>query len=340
LENKKANCISVLSDIKQRFINKMDNEARCRPLSWSEARRRLRTCLELYLKEKPSQRHDYPIAVTTIKQTWWIELLRWWVQHDFDVYFGSLPLAMGLLAINCVAYFNRSISIGSGLLRPSANLSVYAVQVAAGTLLLTGSIISLILLQRRRYLSMNDADSVKHREIEKYLRCIDSICTKSKSQEEGGTTGSTKQNEAEGLDTPLDVIGTALKGSYPVCRLQKNTQGVYFAAWTRLPSLLLVHDDLIALQVGDIAPARCISVDAIKSTTPSPLVTLLPGQAITLGCIRQDVTGVLNALPRGRTTLFEGSNDILTVCNKMQLFRIQDAPLNEFLRRQVGKCDF
>jgi hypothetical protein len=304
------------------------DEPRCRPLSWREARRRLRTCLELYVKEHPMKRREY-VVISRPTPPWHVAFLSWWIRYDLDVYFGAIPFSTGLLAIGCVGLSSRSEGVGQGALRPTADVSIYAAQAIAGGLLLGGALIGLAVVCRRRYLDANDGETAKRREIANYLRSIDAEEAKTADE-----VDSSQKVGRTGLDSPMNAIGTALNDVYPVYRSVKDKGGGYRAAWSRLPSLLLVQDDIVALQIGDIAPARCVSIDGPSN---GPAVTLSPEQRITLGSVRKDVALVLGSLPRGRTTLAADSDDVLTLCNRMRVFRVLESPLHDFLRRRPGK---
>ena len=52
---------------------------------------------------------------------------------------------------------------------------------------------------------------------------------------------------------PIEISGTSLTDIYPVYRVSEDGDG----AWLKLPSLLLVKGDFIALQLGDTAPGNC-----------------------------------------------------------------------------------
>jgi hypothetical protein len=97
------------------------------------------------------------------------------------------------------------------------------------------------------------------------------------------------------------------------------------ASWSRVPSLLLVQGDYIALQVGDTAPADCVLVDNVEEP-----VRFCVGDRVT------SFHGIVSELPLGRTTLPVNSDNLLLLCNGMRVFVVTETPLVRFLRKPAG----
>jgi hypothetical protein len=331
-----------------------DNNPQGRPLSWSEARARLRELLEKYLSEPSlicrkvnnvnvqagvSATHETTAAAaattsttTTAEKTF----LSWWILGDLDLYAGSLPLSIALFILACVSLHERKDPGHSHLgLHPAAKLSIYRGELAASVFLMVGSIVSLWMVRRRRFLCNNDGENAKRREILRFLRTVASDKQSGGDKENAGHTGAAAAMAGFGdsVSMGVAVAGTALTDIYPVYR-QSGSGDNAVASWARIPSLLLVAGDYIALQVGDIAPASCAIVDPSSSNKVS---TIASGDRIELSSFGNTLASVMNQLPRGRSTLPMDSDHLLTICNKMRVFRVQKAPLDDFIHRSQGK---
>jgi hypothetical protein len=204
---------------------------------------------------------------------------------------------------------------------PLAHVYVYKSQVAASLLLLCGSLLSIWVVHRRRYLCLNDSDSAKRRQISKFLKALDA--------EEGIAFRATPSGEE--LEQVVNLSGTAQTDIYPVYRKIKKTDSFNetTASWSRIPSLLLVRDDYIALQIGDLVPANCVAVDG-------KLLTIHAGDRLSCASFGVTADQIVDKLPKGRTTLQDNSEFLLTHCNKLEIFRVTDAPIEEFIRRPPG----
>jgi hypothetical protein len=323
-----------------------DNNPQGRPLSWSEARARLRELLEKYLSEPSlssrklnanvqaffSATETTPAAATKTTATATAEkpFLSWWILGDLDLYAGSLPLSIALFVLACISLNERRDGHGHLGLQPAAKLAIYRGELAASVLLVAGSIVSLWMVRRRRFLCNNDGENAKRREILRFLRTVAS--DKNSDKDSAGNTATSAMGFG---DAGVSVAGTALTDIYPVYR-QSGSGDDALASWARVPSLLLVAGDYIALQVGDIAPASCAMVDPSSLTKVS---TIASGDRIELSSFGNTLGGVMNQLPRGRSTLPMDSDHLLTLCNKMRVFRVQKAPLDDFIHRSQGKYD-
>jgi hypothetical protein len=326
-----------------------DNNPQGRPLSWSEARARLRELLEKYLSEPSLSSRKLNVSVqagisatetaaaTTTNATATTStekpFLSWWILGDLDLYAGSLPLSIALFVLACISLNERRDGHGHLGLQPAAKLAIYRGELAASVLLVAGSIVSLWMVRRRRFLCNNDGENAKRREILRFLRTV--AKDKSGDKESAGNGAASAMGFGDAMSMGVSVAGTALTDIYPVYR-QSGSGDDALASWARIPSLLLVAGDYIALQVGDIAPASCAIVDPSSLTKVS---TIASGDRIELSSFGNTLGGVMNQLPRGRTTLPMDSDHLLTLCNKMRVFRVQKAPLDDFIHRSQGKYD-
>lgn len=287
------------------------------PLSWKEARSRLRKLLEEYVENPPPPRRarDEPSPSTGNES-----LLVKWIANDLDLYFGSLACSVGLLTLSAFSFLRKLGDKDDSALKPSASESVYRSQLAACILLVLGSFASLWMVRRRAYLSLNDTDSSQQREILRFLRAL------------GKCEENERDNPSDGSES-VQLSGTALNDIYPVYRRSCRNANKLQESWTRIPSLLLVDGDYIALQVGDIAPACCVMVIGDKLSS----VKTSTGERITLELLGETSDQVLRNLPKGRSSLSSDSEHVLTLCNRKRIFWILDAPLKDFIYRPAGK---
>jgi hypothetical protein len=291
-----------------------------KPLSWPEARLRLRQVLEAYLDEASSSSsscsqqpstNSSDITTTTDRTQKVCNRAQWAIDHNLDFYAGSLPLSIALLALSIIYQFN----------------------VAACVLLVLGSVVNFWLFRRSTYLRSHDTEMRKKREVLKFLKSV-----KAMESEFGITTG---QMDMTLRDMP-QLSGTALTDIYPVFRkLNGKISGTnmsssstsfsssFPAYWTRLPSLLLVQGDFIALQIGDMVPTKCCLVEY-------PSFQVMAGERLTLESLGEIQADIVAELPRGKTTLPADSEHLLLFANKMQIFQVIDTPLGEFIKRPAA----
>ena len=247
--------------------------------------------------------------------------IAWCLANNVDLHAGSVFVSIGLLLLASISLAAvKNDEEDSSKLNPNAGSKVYQGQSAASVILIVASIGSIWIVRRSTFLRANDSESAKKREIAKFLVQIREI--EQEINETTGLWGSLTPN-----NLPSTLSETALCDIYPVYR-QVSQDPVRFL-WTRLPSLMLVDGDIIALQVGDIAPAHC-------SLLESPSVTLAMNDRVTLEALGQTEAQLLDNknLPKGRTTLPESSERLMLFCNSMQLFRVDKAPMEEFIYRQ------
>jgi hypothetical protein len=286
------------------------------PLSWEEARSRLRKLLENYISDPPPPRRASDEEENASGES----LLSWWISRDFDLYFGALALSICLLVLSCFSLSARSGGAGYSFLQPTASKFIYRAEMVAALLLVAGSYASLWMVRRRRFLGLNDSNNSKRRDILRFLRALSSY------PEESGSIGSRSAQS----DQTIRFNGTSLNDIYPVCRKSSAVDAI--PVWTRIPSLLLVHGDYIALQIGDTAPANCGMVGS------GAQVRVNVGDHMSLELLTQTAIEAMGDLPRGRTTLPPGSDHLLTLCNKKCIFLVLDAPIQDFINRPPGMC--
>ena len=276
-------------------------------LSWPDARLRLRQVLEKFLEDPP------PSTTTKIdnhadhKSLSW---LSWIVERNIDLYCGSTLIAAALLCVTCLSLVDSEED--RDLFKSNASGEVYRFDLVASCILMIGALLSLWLVRRSISLRRSDRDIAKKRDVLRFLKT-----TKHSSRHE--------EDLAMKVDELPDLSGTALTDIYPVYRYLDSRPDA-IAQWTRIPSLLLVEGDIIALQIGDMVPANSCFVEL-------PSIQLKRGDRLTLESFGELEGDVLAELPTGRTTISPQSEHLLTLCNRIRLVRVLETPVIEFLRR-------
>lgn len=279
------------------------------PLSWKEARSRLRDCLEKYLSHSPSlerkRAHDH-IAENP-------GLARKWLQWDLDIYVGAFGTSLAILIIACVGFVHEE----------STGFGVRQSQLVAAIVMFLGFLANIWVVRRRRFSNSKGSDRLKRREIYTFLKELE------KQEDE-----LLEHSNGVSSDGGLNLAGNSLNDIQKVYRRYCNQDGTTSGgSWSRIPSLLLVHGDHIALQVGDTVPANCRLVETSKSDHR----IIGAGDRITLAKFKETTTTVTANLPRGRTTLKNDSENLLTLCNNMRIFVVLETPLDTFLRQRKGE---
>mmetsp|Transcript_31329 Transcript_31329/g.65513 ORF Transcript_31329/g.65513 Transcript_31329/m.65513 type:complete len:1636 (-) Transcript_31329:697-5604(-) len=163
--------------------------------------------------------------------------------------------------------------------------------------------------------------------------------------------------EANSLETPPHAVSG---GDYQSNRIpnravtNSNEQG----RWHRIPSLLLVQGDFIALKVGDTAPAKCRALHSWEiskneenaslkdNSEPIPKI-IKAGERLTIDSLpylaKESLMPPSKAsaniskaglLPTGKSTLKTQSEELLLLANGLQIYELLETPLDLFLRRK------
>lgn len=269
-----------------------------------------------------------------------------WLKNDMDLCGAAPLLSIGLLIIACFAWVS-SDKEGGSLLNASARKQIYLSQLSASILLAVSSVTCIWMVRRRYFACSRDVDSVKRREIQRFLKAMERH-TDEKSKEENANNSIRSANNSsirsthnplrrdsstsatpgnvDGMTLPLS--GTSLTDVYPVYRLSEGGQG----SWSRLPTLLLVKGDQIALHVGDIAPAKCTIASEDASSNSTAIIE--GGERVTLESFGGQPP---MAFPKGRTTIPSESGKLLELCNSLRVFALLESPMHAFLRQELGK---
>jgi hypothetical protein len=327
-------------------------------LTWKEARYHLRELLIQYI-EGPSPELSASVATEAEaseeqKKSLLSSFVRWWLRNDMDLYAGSFALSLALLILESLSLISSSKEAeeGSAFLNAAGEHRIYRSQVSASVLLLASSLWGIWMVRRRRYACIKDIDSVKRREIQRFLKSMerkeeeeekeDTIRRQSISEKDGNLQLDGSSVSSLPMPTIIEALklpGTALTDIYPVYRSSGNgtdrERGKERGSWNRIPTLLLVKGDYIALQVGDIAPARCKNVGN-HYVSSSNLAEIACGERITTDTFSENVDGSSPPLPKGRSTLPTDSEKLLKLCNNFHLFVLLESPLHWFLQQSQG----
>ena len=291
------------------------------PLSWKEARSRLRHSLENYLQTDINKVHSSQTSSTESTAPIFVSF---WVKRDFDLTFGAIGTSVALLVI--AIYFYISNDDDSQQYRNPYSSS----QVVGAAIILFTSLFSIWLVVRYRYSFSHGTDNLKRRMINKFVKELqeqEGRCrtTDVEIKTNRSSTERDKDNDSDGID----LVGTSLTGIYPVYRLSSGDGVIGQGSWSRVPTLLLVEGDRIALQVGDLAPAKCRVLEGKKSMT-----VFESGDKITLDIsCGESVGSLVGKISKGRTTLPTHDSDAwLRLCNDVRIFEVVETPLEAFLR--------
>jgi hypothetical protein len=148
----------------------MWENSECDPLSWHEARFRLRQTLEQYLKEDISR----PASTNhSAMRTNSRPFLSNWIRFDLDLYAGSLLLSLTFFVVSCVSWLDRSGTTSLGGFTTQVSTNVCTAQLVASAILLVAAAVSLWVVRSRHRLWLNDSQNAKRRTIRTFLRKID-----------------------------------------------------------------------------------------------------------------------------------------------------------------------
>lgn len=199
-------------------------------------------------------------------------------------------------------------------------------QLIGAVAILCGCAVNIWIINRYRYSASHGIDSLKRRMISKFLKELNEQERRCKSSASTNGNQVGNQPSINNHDSPIDLQGTSLTDIYPVYRLSDDHRE---GSWCRVPTLLLVNGDRIALQVGDSAPAKCRVVEGKMS-----MKVFETGQEIRLDdSSGESVESLLEKLNKGRTTLpSQDTNGLLRLCNDVRIFEIIETPLEIFLR--------
>lgn len=228
---------------------------------------------------------------------------------NLDIYIGAFGASLAILAIAITGYLYEPGDEAS-------NLS----QLVASIILLSGFVVNLWVMRRRKFSTSKGSDNSKRREISRFLKELN-------KQEDEAMGYPTEEKPDDGLN----IEGSSFNDIHWAYRCKSRLDGeISGGSWGRIPSLLLVHGDHIAMQIGDTAPANCrLAEDGMK--------VIGVGDRITVDSFGAGTASVVGTLPRGRSTLENDSDHLLSLCNNMRIFVLLESPLESFLLQRNGE---
>ena len=270
------------------------------PLTWNEARSRLRHTLERWDDERRRQQkqncNDGDVGITDVTDNNNINnhttstaaarggnfkrlLSTMSKLDDPDMIFITIPLSLLFVILSFLLLpTNNNDSDEDNNNNYSIIYHGIKMEQAASLLYLISSITSLWITKRRRKVSQDTDSSIERR------RCVSSFldgmkkcrrennnmeCDESKRYSSSKSRMDINNDNMKNVDTiprknVEDVYSTYRINSNHVVvgqqQSQQQQQQQGRGHWHRIPTLLLVEGDFIALKVGDIAPARCTLV--------------------------------------------------------------------------------
>ena len=336
------------------------------PLSWHDARSVMRDVLNRYMDSSDSDdAYDYHGKRKVSSVPPLQNICNFWFAHDLDCYLGSILISLVLLVLSIILYNQekqfQNKSNGNISKASMTAKKLYFSHITASLLFLFGSIVSVWLLHRRRFTSARGTEAKKRNTIASFLPLLDEM----QSHSDGSTSNLTAGYE----DLKEALPGTSLTDIYPVYRLSSAGNGK--GRWHKVPSLLLVKGDFIALQLGDIAPAECKLIATGSKVGPSQLSSASRMSAPNLGAIGAGL-GSHNApkvlkeplvikggdrvqippkrrfenrpnvqicdplfLP-GKSKVPENSKKLLHLTNRTKVYQVLDSPIASYLRKKSG----
>ena len=295
------------------------------PLSWRRARTILRDVCENYLQTDlkcttGTQHRSQQQSNTKSKRLF---LFSCW----------NIATSVALLAPT-IYFYTKDNTYHRQQQHPNSStlLSFPLTQLIGASIFFCVCIFNIWLVVRYHYTTSHGTDNMKRRMMSKFLKEIKDqvFCSAGLGCENNG----------------IDLVGTSLTDIYPVYRLNGNnnngdassddddTNGYVHStrqgSWTRVPTLLLVEGDHVALQIGDIAPAKCRRISEENKSSQ----VFESGNKITLDVsCGETVESLFGQLRKGRTTLnSQDSAGLLRLCNDVRIFEVLESPLEKFLR--------
>ena len=333
-----------------------------RPLSWTEARQKLKDCLEQYVEESTKQQYrrmrrslhsneseneneDSPSSPSSslVKSVW----SRW----DLDIWFCSVGSSVAMLVVGALAMV-ESITQNDDPSSMSSSSSFFhrfaRSQLAGSILILIGCVMNIWSISRYRFSASQGTDGLKRRMIARFIRTItdeEKHCSRNNAR-----TGNTGHDINNDDNNGIDLAGTSLTDIYPVYRrsgvstvttsqmgtASNGNNEVPSGSWSRVPALLLVRGDFIALQVGDVAPCKC-QLLYTEGGEQKISAEFDVGETITVGKSsdsKENIKQIISDLPKGRTTFPPDSNKLLQLCNDMTVFEVLETPIIPLLHEK------
>ena len=330
------------------------------PLSWADARDRLRCKLEQWKEERKQLRRSSSSAIDIDPNEEDDQddknedlVFSWKSLEDPDLLLVTIPLA----ALLTILSFVLPVIQKPQEEQPQVDAKFIKRQQAVAILLLGSSLCSTWITKRRRKVSRETDRSIERR------RCVSSFLDgmKKRHNESGCdddcSDADLRKDDLDSYNTSNHVnsmermlvndVGTIprknvedVHSTYRICS-DSNNKGK--GQWHRIPTLLLVEGDFIALKVGDTVPAKCRPLssldDGIVEAGERLTLQSLP-QRTKQSFVSHDATtskaakGEGSLLPLGRHSVRYHSNELLLLANGVRIFVLLETPIDLFLRKE------
>jgi hypothetical protein len=274
------------------------------PLSWNEARSSLRSTLEFWNKQQQKRSE----AHTTRKS------YRFFITENLD---------MALAVLLCIVFVILSFTLP---MHENLPRSFTTMQRIASILFLASSLTSAAIMNRRAKVIERDQSIERRRCVTAFLKEMevhsDEISLSTRDERNTGAGKDEHHVTAVG-----DVITRKnVEDVYSTFRYDNTNEvmnNIRYGQWHRIPSLLLVKGDHIALKVGDTCPAKCRLVNGKENS-----LVISAGERLTI-----ELIGTHLALPPGKSTVKGG--ELLMLANRVQVFELTETPLDSFLKKDL-----
>lgn len=339
------------------------------PLSWRSARARMRETLEDYMKDTSflhvsnnrnnSNNVDGQAGFSASEcGKWWLGFLSWLTSHDMDCYAGSILFSLLLMVMSIGFYVvekQRQDRVGNS---NEYIFDVHLSYIVASIIYTMISVLSAWLIRRRRYTSMIDVNLKKRRNVSSLLKVLNKLEEAHEHDEQNPHIRENASVDSSIYET-RNILGNSLSDVYSVYRLSSTSQDKNEKAkghWHKIPSLLLVKGDFIALRTGDIAPADCKLVSTTRSTSSTQenkkghhkvssfdAGVIKGGDTVPLpprvrpDQMRNGVQSLNPLFPPGKSTLPENSRKLLLLCSNKKIFQVLESPITKFLQSDSGE---
>lgn len=268
------------------------------PLTWNEARHRLKCTLESW--NKCQQKNTDSQSTQT--------------KYRF-ICLENLDIILAILL--CLGFVVLSLTLPTDSNLPE---SFTLMQRIAAILFLVSSLASASILNRWAQVRERD-QSIERR------RCVTAFLREMEALDSSNVCDATRRGEFSSI--PCDVIPRKnVEDVYSTYRLNNTKDGTSIdnqsGQWHRIPSLLLVKGDHIALKVGDTTPARCQSAKNHPNS-----IAIDAGVRLTM-----DLIGLSLKLQQGKSTV-KTDEELLMLANGVQVFELLETPLESFLSKDT-----
>mmetsp|Transcript_32820 Transcript_32820/g.67159 ORF Transcript_32820/g.67159 Transcript_32820/m.67159 type:complete len:1431 (+) Transcript_32820:87-4379(+) len=329
------------------------------PLSWTEARDRLRCKLEQWKEERKQYRRNSSADMIIDPYDDQDDdkneelIFSWKSLEDPDLLLVTIPMA----ALHTLLSF---ILPATTIKQSQDEAQFTKRQQAAAILLLGSSLFSTWITKRRRKVSRETDRSIERR------RCVSAFLdgmTKSQSDdsdddddEKVKLDSDTNNHDVNSMESMLDNVGAIprknVEDVHSTYRIScSDIDGKGEGQWHRIPTLLLVEGDFIALKVGDTAPAKC---RPLSSSSSSDDGIIEAGERLTVQSLPKMTKETLvfhdtptpkaaknsnqkgggGLLPQGRYSVKYHSNELLLLANGVRIFVLLETPIDLFLRKE------